>query len=135
MLLMMKDISENATLTIHQKKSLEQGLDFFMKALRGKEIVDTLKLSGDCIEATKMYGVALSVLRKLRTENHIQSDDSGSILARYVTSFKILVDSPKIEKNDLNRLQELRTFFKALREVAWQKTERPTEQVKILGRV
>jgi hypothetical protein len=129
-----KDISENTTLNIPERKTLQQGLDcFFERALHGKKIVDEAyrlrKLSGD-IDALKMYGVALDVLKTLETKNYIEkTDDPGLVLKEYETSLRELIDSSKIGKDGLNNLQKLTIFFKTLREIQLEKLERPGEKV------
>jgi len=129
-----KDISENTTLNIPERKTLQQGLDcFFEKALHGKKIVDDVftsgKLSGD-IDALRMYGVARDVLKTLETKHYIEKiDNHGLVLKEYETSLRELIDSSKIGKDGLNNLQKLTIFFKTLREIQLEKLERPGEKV------
>jgi hypothetical protein len=128
----MDNISEGEELSDSQKQVLKKGLTFLEKILRGKDYVDKLTLGEDCVEATRSYGMALKALRKLREDKEVKKGDP-SIFMSYKNSIgNIINEQKKLGKDSVEEIQDIRKFFRVLRKIAWENTERSTEQVYFL---
>jgi len=111
-----------------EKLVLEKASHFIETVIQGKRYVDYLTFGKNCVEATRLYGVALKALRQLN-----EKGDPSLAFDKYVNLLERIKQSNKNLDNELSsKIESIKVFFRALRTVSWEMVEKSSEEEVVL---